>query len=64
MKRVLGGLIRLFPAPFRAEFGAEITAQVAAEWDVARRQGLGATARYAASTGFDLFLTASGGSRP
>ncbi len=58
MRRVLCWLVRLLPAPFRAEFGAEITAQVAAEWHDARRQGLGAMARYTASTGFDLLLTA------
>ncbi len=50
--RVLCRLVRLFPAPFRAEFGAEISAADRRGMTMsARRQGAWSQRRYAASTG-------------
>ena len=58
MKRLLLGLVRLFPAAFRSEFGAEIAAQVASEYDAARARGRVPALRFAVPTAFDLIGSA------
>ena len=54
MKTLLGALVRLFPAPFRARFGEAVVEHALLDWERDRRRGVVAGARSLASTVFDL----------
>ncbi|HXV86525.1 MAG TPA: hypothetical protein VD793_07490, partial [Gemmatimonadales bacterium] len=54
MKAALLRLVRLFPAPFRQRFGAELSEHLAREWDVARARGRAAALWHGVLTATDL----------
>ena len=54
MKSLLRGLVRLFPAPFREQFGSGMIADLERDYDNTRARGLVATAWFAFATTWDL----------
>jgi putative ABC transport system permease protein len=58
MKAALIRLLRLFPAPFRKEFGAEMADHLARDYDAARARGPGAALWHAAAAATDLVRAA------
>ena len=58
MKTVLRGLIRLFPAPFRAQFGHGMLDDLEHEYQHTRARGRAATVWFAVATSWDLVRSA------
>src|ERR1051326_286441 len=59
VRRLLVGLIRLFPPAFRAQFGADMAEQVGRDYDLARARGPASALWYALGTTFDLVRSAT-----
>ncbi|HYV99346.1 MAG TPA: ABC transporter permease [Gemmatimonadaceae bacterium] len=59
MKRLLLAIVRLFPAPFRRQFGDEMREQIALDYESARARGVIGTASFVATTAIDLCWTAA-----
>ena len=58
MKRLLRGLVRLFPAPFREQFGAGMLEDLERDYEHTRARGRAATAWFAIATSWDLVRSA------
>ncbi|MGH7634728.1 MAG: hypothetical protein ACRENC_13420, partial [Gemmatimonadaceae bacterium] len=58
MMRVLLVLVRLLPAPFRAEFGAELREHIARDYAAARRRHFAAAIGVSLATALDLLWCA------
>ena len=54
MKSILVRLVRLFPAPFRQQFGADMVEQIREDYDGAASRGRAIALRFALATAFDL----------
>lgn len=54
MKAILRLMVRAFPAPFRAQFGAEVIDQIERDYDRARTRGAPAALLFTLTTAFDL----------
>jgi len=59
VRAVLALLIRLLPAPFRRQFGADILEQIRRDHERAAERGLRAVVRFAALTAADLLRSAA-----
>ena len=59
MKRALRSLIRLFPGPFREQFGAEISDEIDRDYDAALARGLAAAIVTSLGIALDLLLSAA-----
>ncbi|MGV3708978.1 MAG: ABC transporter permease [Gemmatimonas sp.] len=54
MKRLLQSMTRAFPAPFREQFGAEVSGQINIDYDRARAQGISSALMFSIITAIDL----------